>query len=200
LPRPRQRACLEEGLKLDLNKLIRRRLVVPGCTVMSSKIRWHLTYTGEEAAIGTIAANMESQFTGWLRIEIEELVQTINLQSEARHFGGRQWYFVCPETGRRVSVIWKPLGATRFASRQAWRPQVAYTSQFQDGAGRAHLSKAKIHSKLCKQGCFNPDEWEFPPKPKWMRWKTYHRAEENFDRHDATLDKGIATLLTKLGI
>jgi hypothetical protein len=22
-------------------------------------------------------------------------------------------------------------------------------------------------------GQFNPDDWNFPPKPKWMRWMTY---------------------------
>jgi hypothetical protein len=26
---------------------------------------------------------------------------------------------------------------------------------------------------LCSVGGFNPDEWDFPPKPKWMRWRTY---------------------------
>jgi hypothetical protein len=35
--------------------------------------------------------------------------------------------------------------------------------------------QAKIKSHLCSMGGFEPDEWDFPPKPKWMRWKTAKR-------------------------
>jgi hypothetical protein len=30
----------------------------------------------------------------------------------------------------------------------------------------------------------DPEEWDFPPKPRWMRWKTYNRYETSFDRYD----------------
>ena len=39
-------------------------------------------------------------------------------------------------------------------------------------------------------GGFDPAEWEFPPKPKWMRWSTYERAKKQFDRYQAILDQG----------
>jgi hypothetical protein len=26
-----------------------------------------------------------------------------------------------------------------------------------------------------------PDDWDLPPKPKWMRWRTYNRLVERFD-------------------
>jgi hypothetical protein len=29
---------------------------------------------------------------------------------------------------------------------------------------------------------------DFAPKPKWMRWATYRRAEERFDRYQTILD------------
>jgi hypothetical protein len=44
----------------------------------------------------------------------------------------------------------------------------------------------------------NPDDWDFPPKPKWMRWKTYNRHEAKFDHYDAILDNGCVTLAAKL--
>jgi len=47
-------------------------------------------------------------------------------------------------------------------------------------------------------GGFGADEWDFPPKPKWMRWSTYHRAEESFDRYEAILDEGVFELLQRL--
>ena len=54
MPRPRQRACLDQGLKLDLNKLVRQRLVRPGFMTGPNIIRWTYTYTGEEIASGVI--------------------------------------------------------------------------------------------------------------------------------------------------
>jgi hypothetical protein len=37
-----------------------------------------------------------------------------------------------------------------------------------------------------------------PPKPKWMRWKTYNRYEAKFDRYEDILDYGLAEAATKL--
>ena len=59
------------------------------------------------------------------------------------------------------------------------------------------LGKSRINRRLCVAGSFDPSEWEFPPKPKWMRWPTYQRAEEKFDRYEATLDVGTFALVAK---
>ena len=138
---------------------------------------------------------MEGSYEGWFRIQLGKLDQWITLVPQGSHFGGRQWYFICPVMNRRVSVIWKPPGATRFCSRQTWKRQVAYSSQFLDRDNRAHRGKAKIKSRLIAD--LDPDEWEFPPKPKWMRWRTYDRYERKFDAYEAILDEGCAELLAK---
>jgi hypothetical protein len=96
MPKPRQRACLEEGLKLDLNKLARQGRVRPEAVLGPNLIRWTYTYTGEEVASGLITADMRGEDEGWLRIQIAGVDQRIILVPRARHFGGRQWYFVCP--------------------------------------------------------------------------------------------------------
>jgi hypothetical protein len=44
-----------------------------------------------------------------------------------------------------------------------------------------------------------PDEWDLQPKPKWMRWATYDRYEDRYDRCVAVLDYGCAALAAKLG-
>jgi hypothetical protein len=44
----------------------------------------------------------------------------------------------------------------------------------------------------------NPDDWELPPKPKWMRWHTYNRFVDRFDSYEAILDQGILKLVAKL--
>jgi hypothetical protein len=54
---PRQRVCLESGLKLDLNRLRRQGGVRPGAKVGPNVIRWTNTYTGEETTSGLITAN-----------------------------------------------------------------------------------------------------------------------------------------------
>lgn len=195
MPRPRQRTCLEHGLKLDLNKLARQGLVRRGARSGPFLIRWSWTYTGDEIASGLITANMEREYEGWLRIQIGELVQTIILVPRPRHFGGHQWYFVCPVTNRYCSVVWMPPGASRFCSRQTWRRQVAYASQFADPDNRAHIVKAKIKSRLIAD--LDPDEWDLPPKPEWMRWGTYDRYVERYDAYEAILDDGISKLLAK---
>jgi hypothetical protein len=40
----------------------------------------------------------------------------------------------------------------------------------------------------------DPDEWDLPPKPKWMRWCTYTRLVEKFDAYKETVDQQISGL------
>jgi hypothetical protein len=48
--------------------------------------------------------------------------------------------------------------------------QKAYASQRTTATDRAHRGQAKIKARLI--GNLDPDEWDLPPKPKWMRWRT----------------------------
>ena len=196
MPRPRQRVRLESGLKLDLNKLRRQGLVCPGVK-RGAVIRWTNTYTGEVIAKGVMTSNMEGTYEGWLRIQLGGVDQTITLVPKPRHFGGHQWYFVCPVMNRYASVLWMPSGANRFCSRQAWGRRVAYASQFADPDNRAHIGQAKIKSRLIAD--LDLDEWDFPPKPKWMRWRTYNRYVERYNAYEEILIDGIPELLAKLG-
>jgi len=187
MPRPCSRVRLDDGLKLDINRLAQRGFLQRGAMTGPVGIRWTSNYWGEIAS-GTISASMCGDWEGWFRISIGELDQRIILVPRPRHFGGRQWYFVCPATNRPVSVLWMPPGARSFRSRQAWGRQVAYVSQFVCSSDRIWRAKAKINSRLCAIGRLDPDEWEFPPKPKWMRWRTYRRYEDRFDRLEERLD------------
>ena len=60
-----QRACLEHGLKLDLNKLARQGLVRRGARSGPYLIRWGWTHTGKGVASRTLTANMEGEHEGW---------------------------------------------------------------------------------------------------------------------------------------
>jgi hypothetical protein len=157
---------------------------------------WRNSYTAEETASATITANMMSEHEGYLRIQMQDSEQMIILTPRPRTFGGHQWYFMCPFEDRCCSVLWRPPGATEFRCRQGWGRRVAYASQFLNADSRAHRGKAKIKARLL--GDFDPDEWELPPKPKWMRWRTYNRLVQRFDSYQEILDQGVPELMAKL--
>ncbi len=191
------RARLENGLKLDFNSLARRGFIHPGSASGPVGIQWTHDYWGDIAS-GIVTADLSGTNEGWFRIQMSGGAdQRIITVARPRHFGGRQWFFVCPYLNQRCMVLWMPPGASRFAARQRWGRQVAYFSQFCDRDNRAHRGKAKINAKLCRIGGFNPDEWDFPPKPKWMRWATYRRAEARFDAYEDVLDQGLVELVAK---
>jgi hypothetical protein len=195
MPRSRQRICLQQGLKLDINLLARRGLIVPGSATGPHAIRW-VNSNDEVIASGWLSADMEGDTEGLFCMWLDDLEQQIALATLPRHLGGRQWFFVCPVTNGRASVLWLPLGAQQFASRHAWPGRVAYSSQFMTAMDRAHLGKERIKQRLI--GELDPEEWELPPKPKWMRWKTYNRYVERFDRYEAVLDAGTLSRVSKL--
>ena len=194
MPRPRRRVCLEAGLKLELYKLMRRGCVVPGAWT-SFRMRWWENYTGEEIAIAECTVCMRAH-EGTFRIVMDDTDETIILTPRSRRFGGHQWYFVCPVENRCCSVLWRPPGAKQFRCRQGWGRRVAYSSQFLDPDNRAHRGKAKIKAKLIAD--LDPEEWELPPKPKWMRWSTYNRLVDRFDTYEEILERGIPELMAKL--
>jgi hypothetical protein len=198
MPRAGSRVCLEGGLKLNINTMARRGIIRPGSATGPVRTCWTNKVTGEEIATGIITADMSGTSEGSFRIQVGRLDQHITLLARERHFGGRQWYFLCPDLNRAASVLWMPPGAHSFASRQHWGREVAYASQFMDRENRAHCGKAKINSRLCAMGGFNPDEWDLPPKPRWMRWRTYRRAEEKFDGYEAVLEEQVVRLMGKL--
>ena len=199
MPRPLQRVRLESGLKLDLHTLARQGVIKPGAITGPVGIAW-TDDTGQEIASGYITADLSDEHGGWLRIRLGQLDQCIYLVARPRHFGGRQWFFMCPHLHSRATVLWMPPGAHSFACRERWGRQVAYASQFKDRIARGHQGAAKVKARLCSIGGFNPDEWELPPKPKWMRWKTYNRMVERFDRYEGMVEEGLLEAVIRLGV
>jgi hypothetical protein len=61
---------------------------------------------------------------------------------------------------------------------------------------RAYLGMERIKRRLI--GDLDPQEWDLPPKPKWMRWRTYHRLVERFEEYEAALDAGALSRVRRL--
>jgi hypothetical protein len=142
-----------------------------------------LTYGSGEAITATLKL---SDYGGMLELSFQGRQQSFSLASQPRHSGGLQWYALCSKTGRRVRVLYRPLGATFFASCYVWGPRAAYASQFLDPIGRAWRTKAKVKAALLDDK--HPDEWDLPPKPKGMRWATYERWVARYDAAEEKLD------------
>jgi hypothetical protein len=193
MSRHRKRACLEQGQKLGLAELGRLGYLRAGFATGPKAVQWTNSVSGHVSSFGYLCADLRDETEGWLRAELGGLDQRIRMVSCARHFGGRQWYFICPVTGQKAMVLWKPLGANRFCSRKAWGSQVAYLSQFGSWIDRAHAGKAKIKAKLL--GDSDPEEWDLPPRPNLMRAKTYERLVSRYDAYQERLDSGFRRLL-----
>ena len=173
MARPRERIPLEDGLKLDLNKL-HVQAISQGETTQQV-IFWGPSYSGGARTIGLLICRLASATRGSMRLVVRSSDQSIDLVAAPRNFGGAQWYFRCPMTGQRASVLWMPQGASCFASRQAWGRQFAYTSQFESPNYRAHLRAHQIHCELSGDD-HSPIYHVLPPqRPRYMRMNTYNK-------------------------
>jgi hypothetical protein len=187
MPRSRWRATLESGPKLDLAKLIPKGAGKPGTHIRST-----LTYASGEVITAELRLD---HYGGMLEITSAAGRQSFGLAVQQRHFGGLQWYVVCPRTSKRVRVLFRPMGARWFASRHAFGRQVAYASQFLDPVGRAWRTKEKVKARLIGDG--DPDEWDLPPRPKGMRQATYERWETRYDAAEERLEYEISLALAR---
>jgi hypothetical protein len=93
-------------------------------------------------------------------------------------YGGRRWWFQCPRTYRKTTKLYLPNGGWHFWSRQAYG--LGYACQREDRFGRLQRRAAMLNRQLGGKGW---GSWDTPPtKPKWMRWRTYERKYERWER------------------
>jgi hypothetical protein len=197
MARRRQRVRLQDGLKLDLNSLVRQRAVHPG-SKRGSTIHWAYRDSNNAIASGRITADTTDGCRGWIRLELGDLDQWIELIALPRHYGGRQWYFLCPRTDRRASVLWKPPGARTFACRQAWGRQVAYGSQFQSTYHRASSAAQDIQRRLRKESHTPLVGDELPPRPKGMHRRTYEKTVRRYEAYKTITDQDLIAALARM--
>jgi hypothetical protein len=173
-------------------------MVRPGAEC-GSAIRWSYRYSSEEITSGRVSADITRDTLGWLRIQVGGLDQWVHLKACPRHYGGRQWYFLCPETRRRASVLWKPPGAQFFASRQTWgRQVVAYASQFQAPHDRALSAAQEIQYRLGGEACVSNVGDVSPPKPKGMHGGTYERILRWYEIYERITGQYLVAALGRL--
>ena len=193
------RPTVEDGLSLDLPKLIRDELVRPS-TICNGSLVWTRVNTGERvgsigynAHIGGEHGRVRLHYTSGWDGEKRDLDYWIELTTTPQPFGGRRWWFICPKTGQRVAKLHLPPGAFTFASRKAYR--LSYRSQRQTRFDRALGQAQKIRTNLGgSPSLIDP----FPDKPKGMRWRTYEHLQARADMYEEIADQHLAILLGRL--
>jgi hypothetical protein len=103
----------------------------------------------------------------------------------------RHRHRVCLEHGLKLDINWlarqgfiRP-GASRGLNHLQWTR-----------SGDV-IANAIINSNL---GDCDPDDWELPPKPKWMRWSSYGRLEDRFDSYEDVLDDNLVGLFARMTV
>lgn len=178
MPRDRSRVHLDAGLRLDCNELMR-------LGVVGREKPQAVAFDFSNGARVVVAAVVENELPVLLVSHAGGL-QRVGLSRDPRPFGGPgQFYFQCPRTGLRASVLWRPPGAREFACRQAWR-NASYASQSRGAVDRAWAAKRRVARRL---GSTDPHDYDLPEKPRWMRWRTYDRFASRYDAADDRLDQ-----------
>lgn len=104
--------------------------------------------------------------------------------------GSRSW-FICPARGcgQRVAILY---GGGIFACRRCY--QLAYASSREDYDGRMTRRADAIRVRLdWEPGILNGSG----EKPKWMRWRTFHRLTLS---HDELVGRSLQAMARKFGL
>lgn len=190
---------IESGLTLNLSKLLRDGLFGPA-SFRAGSIVWTNTSTGEQAGSIGYEAHL-GQESGRVRLkytttrwngERRESDYWIQLETTAQPFGGRRWWFICPQTGVRAAKLYLPDGAFTFASRRAYR--LAYPCQREPAHYRALRRAFKLRGKLGAEGGIG----DYVVKPKWMRWRTFERMMARIDRAEEVVEAHTVLLHDRL--
>jgi hypothetical protein len=193
------RPTVEDGLTLNLAKLLRDGLFRPGQSWGGSLI-WTNTRTGERTGSIGYQAHL-GEDGGRVRLHYTTTRSTgekhnsdywVELETTPQPFGGRRWWFVCPRTGDRVAKLYLPPGALTFASRKAHR--LGYRSQRESPRDRALGRAFKARQRLGSTEGIG----DFIPKPKGMRWRTYDRHMQRVKQAEATVTAHTWKLLQSL--
>jgi hypothetical protein len=100
VPRSRERVRLEDGLKLNLNQLIRQGAVAPGRRARAI-VTWPQPYSGERAASCVLTSDLSHPVRGWMHLKLGSQDQSFWLVTEPRHFGGRHKFAGIENEGTR---------------------------------------------------------------------------------------------------
>lgn len=174
-----RKQTVESCLRLDINRLARR-----GIVRMYAREEGKLTWSHSGAQVEYLLDTTDvSRFLTLYYKSVsadKSYCLTIPLTLTTPRFGGERWWFLCPreECGQRVGVLYAHHG--EFACRHCHR--LVYESQYAMPHTRRLWRAQKLHQRLGGDG--NMLWYRRPPKPKWMRWRTYRACVSHLEKLD----------------
>ncbi len=184
------RGTVEACRSIDVNRLHRE-----GCLRAGWMGGWQWTRDGEKfASINLRADEDRLHLTYRVRVgggEWEDVAETVRIVRVPCRFRGARPYFICPGVvngsacGRRVAKLHGP--GRYFLCRHCYR--LAHASQGEGTWYRTLRRANKIKQRLGGDpGMAAP----FPPKPKGMWRRTYHRLRERAFEDETRADEAFA--------
>jgi len=129
-----KRLTVESCLTLDINRLIRERVVLPGS--LTRGIMYWNNAVGERAVSITYEADLNHPASSWLNLgyvkwrsstgQPHEIDQRLPLTTTRPHLGGWRWWFL--DGGCRVGRIYLLPDGDQFRARLAL--ELVYSSQY----------------------------------------------------------------------
>ncbi len=170
------RTTLSDLYRVDLRYLHQQGWLRPGT---SGSLRW--LHGGQE--IGSIRyAVGHDELRLLYRVRADEAAawepvhEPVRLVRTAQPFGGERVWCRCPGCGRRCLVLY---GRRRFRCRRC--VGLPYASQHAAAHDRLMNRAQDIRERL-GGSAYASLVMPFPPKPPWMRWRTYWRLQEEAER------------------
>lgn len=170
------RAKCEDRLSIDVRRWAR------GGHLSRAYFGWEWTVNGEKTSnIGVYGHDdrIELSYTK----DGEQYRYPVMLTETPCHLGGARRWFLCPAVRcqRRAAKLY--LGDRYFACRRCYN--LAYKSQSESIFDRAFRQAEKIK---CAIGGEPGMDCPLPEKPKRMRWRTYKRLRERYERYEQIVD------------
>ncbi len=174
-----------DSMPLDIRKLARQGLLVPGRMISSN---W--TVNDRAVASISIQVDIESLVLSYkIKSTGEVITQRVAMQVTPCRLGGYRHWFACPHCSRRVAVLY---GAGKYFSCRHCS-KLGYPSQKEGQGDRASRQADKIRARLhWEAGILNGAGG----KPKGMHWKTYYRLKAE---HDGLLQVSFRDIARRLG-
>jgi hypothetical protein len=190
------REKVEHARLIDVNRLHR-----VGCLRAGWMGGWQWTRDGEKVASINLRADEDRlHLTYRARVgggEWEDVAETVRIVRVACRFGGSRPYFICPGVvngvacGRRVAKLHGP--GRYFLCQRCYR--LAHASQSEGAWDRMLRRAGKIRQRLGGDpGMAAP----FPPKPKGMWRRTYHRLRGRAFEYEIRADEAFARQAERL--
>ena len=179
------KAETKAALPLEINKLTRLKLLVPG-----KRQFWH--WPVRDRAVRNLSVSVEPggmTVVCHLKDSAQVVQQWVGTQTTPCTLGGHRYWFTCPRCDRRVAILYWV--NENFACRHCH--DLAYACQ-KEGAGDRAIRRAdKIRERLrWAPGIAHGSGG----KPFGMHWKTFWRLKAE---HDGLVMVGCRDIARKLG-